>query len=279
VRPCIFWRLQKGECTSDKLPAMPFFIGDWKKDPAIGLLNLAERGLWLEILFLMWESEERGRLMVNGLPLGPEELAKILGQNLPEVCQAFARLESLKVFGRDEAGVVVSRRLLRQKQISSIRMKAGKKGAKARYSKKNFQDDGDDILPLQNNSKPLANTMAKTWQNNVNETATANENETEIVDESAVKEKGDDGGNGKLTDEQFIEAFKTNPAYRHFDVGVELGKMDSWLLAHPGRQKTRRFVVNWLNKIDKPMEVKGGKNDFERRTAGVREWLARETKT
>jgi len=97
--------------------------------------------------------------------------------------------------------------------------------------------------------------MAKTWQNNVNETATANENETEIVDESAVKEKGDDGGNGKLTDEQFIEAFKTNPAYRHFDVGVELGKMDSWLLAHPGRQKTRRFVVNWLNKIDKRIFV------------------------
>ena len=31
--------------------------------------------------------------------------------------------------------------------------------------------------------------------------------------------------------------------------------MDAWLLTHRGRKKTRRFVVNWLNKIDKPMET------------------------
>ena len=31
--------------------------------------------------------------------------------------------------------------------------------------------------------------------------------------------------------------------------------MDAWLLAHKGRKKTRRFVVNWLNKIEKPLEI------------------------
>ena len=60
----------------------------------------------------------------------------------------------------------------------------------------------------------------------------------------------------KLTDEQFIKALKTNPAYSHIRLEDELAKMDAWLLTHPGRQKTRRFVVNWLNKIEKPMEVK-----------------------
>ena len=28
------------------------------------------------------------------------------------------------------------------------------------------------------------------------------------------------------------------------------GKMDAWLLARPGRKKTRMFVIGWLNKVE-----------------------------
>ena len=35
--------------------------------------------------------------------------------------------------------------------------------------------------------------------------------------------------------------------------------MDAWLLAHPGRQKTKRFVVGWLNKIEKPLMLQQSK--------------------
>jgi hypothetical protein len=28
--------------------------------------------------------------------------------------------------------------------------------------------------------------------------------------------------------------------------------MDAWLLIKPERKKTRKFIVNWLNKIEKP---------------------------
>jgi hypothetical protein len=52
-----------------------------------------------------------------------------------------------------------------------------------------------------------------------------------------------------LTDQAFILAIKANPAYRGIDIDVELWKMDAWLLTKPGRQKTRAFIVNWLNKI------------------------------
>ena len=59
-------------------------------------------------------------------------------------------------------------------------------------------------------------------------------------------------------DKIFIQALKDNPAYRHIDLNVELGKMDAWLLTHRGRQKTKPFILRWLNKIDKPLpsEVK-----------------------
>jgi len=55
--------------------------------------------------------------------------------------------------------------------------------------------------------------------------------------------------------EDFIQSLKTNTAYSHINIDQELGKMDAWLLAHPGRQKTKRFIVNWLNKIDKPLPI------------------------
>lgn len=56
-----------------------------------------------------------------------------------------------------------------------------------------------------------------------------------------------------LTDEQFLATLRTNPAYQKIDLEGELKKMDAWLLAHPGRKKTRRFVVNWLNKVEVPL--------------------------
>lgn len=57
----------------------------------------------------------------------------------------------------------------------------------------------------------------------------------------------------QLTDEDFLKTLRTNPAYRHVNIDIELGKMDAYLAVHAGRQKTRRFIVAWLNRIDRPM--------------------------
>jgi len=59
-----------------------------------------------------------------------------------------------------------------------------------------------------------------------------------------------------LTDGEFIKHLIASAAYEGVDVTRELAKMDTWLLANKGRQKTRRFIVNWLNKIDKPVNTK-----------------------
>ena len=59
-----------------------------------------------------------------------------------------------------------------------------------------------------------------------------------------------------LSDSDFINSLKTNVAYKGIDIDRELGKMDTWFLANPGRQKTRRFIVKWLNRIERPVETK-----------------------
>lgn len=61
----------------------------------------------------------------------------------------------------------------------------------------------------------------------------------------------------RLSDEEFLAGLKTNPAYAHLNLDHELGKMDAWLSTKPGKQKTRRFIVNWLNRIEKPLSSNG----------------------
>ena len=56
------------------------------------------------------------------------------------------------------------------------------------------------------------------------------------------------------TDSAFLETVRKT--YDYVDLDSELKKMDGWLLAHPGRKLTRRFIINWLNKIDKPIKTK-----------------------
>jgi len=93
---------------------------------------------------------------------------------------------------------------------------------------------------------------------------------------STIKDQGVDQGrdqgsrNGSgvvMSDDQFIETLQTNPAYQGIDVRTELAKMDAWLLTPKarGRKKTRQFIVNWLNRVDKP--VAGTTSPFDARTA------------
>lgn len=60
-----------------------------------------------------------------------------------------------------------------------------------------------------------------------------------------------------LSDGQFITALRANPAYTGIDLEREFAKMDAYLLTPKGRgrRKTRQFVVNWLNRIDRPLGV------------------------
>lgn len=59
-------------------------------------------------------------------------------------------------------------------------------------------------------------------------------------------------------EDSFIATLRDNIAYQHINIDHELAKMDVWLLLpkNKGRQKTRRFILGWLNKIDAPIETK-----------------------
>ena len=62
--------------------------------------------------------------------------------------------------------------------------------------------------------------------------------------------------NSVISHESFLEALKNT--YNYINLDDEFKKMDGWLLANPHRKKTRRFIINWLNRVEKPLKTNEG---------------------
>lgn len=60
----------------------------------------------------------------------------------------------------------------------------------------------------------------------------------------------------KKTDEEFLADLKTDPTYSHINIDQEFGKMANWCLVK-GKQPTQARFINWINGIDKPMNIPG----------------------
>ncbi len=134
-----------------KLPAFQFYPGDWLKDPAIRACSLAERGLCLEIILIMFESPRRGYLLVGDHPPALRELARMVGTSAKQ-CESLLRgLENKKVFSRDEQGVLFSRRMLRDEEMRQRKKEYGMTGGNPVLMDKhrdNLQDKHkDNTLP------------------------------------------------------------------------------------------------------------------------------------
>jgi hypothetical protein len=112
-----------------KLPAFQFYVGDWMKDPALRACGPAARGLWMDMLCLMFETARRGYLQhTTGAPVTPEQLARMTGCTADEVTHLLRELEDSGVFSRTENGVIYSRRIARDEDKRAKCVAAGKLG-------------------------------------------------------------------------------------------------------------------------------------------------------
>jgi hypothetical protein len=150
---------------ADKLAWFHFYPGDWMKDPNLRRCSPAARGVLMDILCLMFECEERGRLSTAGIPWTDAEIAGAVNG------ESFASLESLKeleskcVLKRDEKGCLFSERLIRDEEIRQIRAKSGRKGGKASVKQKRSKPS----------SKTQANTQAPSDSDSVSDSSGSGE--------------------------------------------------------------------------------------------------------
>ena len=57
----------------------------------------------------------------------------------------------------------------------------------------------------------------------------------------------------RIAEKEFIDSLRSNPVFKHLNIDKELFKIDEWLKRHPGRVKTRRFVLAWFNRQEVPL--------------------------
>jgi len=112
-----------------KMPALQFYPGDWRKDLAVRSLGYFDRGVWFEMLCLMHESEERGVLVLNGLPMDDEGIAHLLGMDIQTFNQTLSKLLSYGAARRRESdNAIFSKRMVQDEVLCQKRREAGKLG-------------------------------------------------------------------------------------------------------------------------------------------------------
>jgi len=111
-----------------KLPALQFYPADWRKDPGVQALDYFDRGVWFEMLCFMHDSEQRGKLLLAGKPISDKALARLLGLDIQALKSVLSRLIEYGVASRDEDGVLVNRRMVRDEEIRKMRTECGKLG-------------------------------------------------------------------------------------------------------------------------------------------------------
>ena len=112
-----------------KLPAIQFYVGDWRKDPGVQALSYHDRGVWFEMICLMHESEQRGKLLLNGAAMPQDALARVLGLDNQILTTTLTTLLTYGVATRcDESGAIMSRRMIRDENLRKVRAECGKQG-------------------------------------------------------------------------------------------------------------------------------------------------------
>ncbi|WP_066735688.1 hypothetical protein [Cupriavidus sp. D384] len=158
-----------------KRPAFQFYPADWRKDTALQGCSLLARGLWHEMLCLMHECEPYGHLSVNGKPMKPAQVARLVGISEKEYQRVLAELIDAGVPSIADDGSVYSRRMVRDEQIREARAAGGKAGSEhgikgAEHGKKGGRPKKDKggletPLPVSENPPPSSSSSSSTTKN------------------------------------------------------------------------------------------------------------------
>jgi hypothetical protein len=111
-----------------KRPAFQFYPCDWRTDAGLRLCSIAARGLWIEMIAIMHEGEPYGHLTIQGRAVSPDMLGRLAGEGAGTIKKLLAELASNEVFSRTEAGVIFSRRMVRDEDLRERRAAAGAAG-------------------------------------------------------------------------------------------------------------------------------------------------------
>lgn len=93
-----------------------FYWNDWGNDAALQSCDMASQGLWINLLRLMFHSENPGYLQINGKPMTALHIAKCTGFDRRSIEKKLTVLIENNVCSVDENGILFCRRMVREFQ-------------------------------------------------------------------------------------------------------------------------------------------------------------------
>lgn len=102
---------------------MKFYPRDWRGDQALRVVSLPARGLWIDMICVMYEATPYGHLIVGDQPVSDADLARLAGSSVEEVQALLVELLSARVARKTRGGVIYSKRMIEDDR----KAKAGRK--------------------------------------------------------------------------------------------------------------------------------------------------------
>lgn len=147
---------------ADKNVWEKFYPQDWLGDEGLQMCSLTARGLWMEMLCIMWSNG--GYFKIGETPLDETHLTRKVGADIDQVRSLLQELESFGVFSRTRTGVIYSRRIVKQKKNARKNRENGKKGGYPKHrknkgnsdlgAKNSTETDSQNIVPETRSQKP-----------------------------------------------------------------------------------------------------------------------------
>jgi uncharacterized protein YdaU (DUF1376 family) len=205
-------------------PAFQLYSNDFFVDTITWELD--ELGLYARLLFVEWS---------NGpLPNDHKKLAKIAGISPKKFSNLFQICSSKFVLNGD--GNLINVRMEEARVKQTKYSESRKEIAKARWEKSDTQ------------------AMHMHEHTDMHTGCSSSSSSSLKKKERNIKKEKAQVPDGKPPYD-FLESLKKNPAYQHINFEIELAKMDAWFLIpkNAKRRKTPTFILNWLNKIEAPV--------------------------
>ena len=232
-----------------KRPAFQFYPADWRKDNQLQSCSLAAQGFWMNAMCIAHECEPYGHLVLNGKPMQPHQLGKLIGVSAKDADKLIKELEQHGVVSRCENGCLFSRRMVRDERLRQARASGGDAGAG--HGKKGGRPPKGERIenPLPDTARGFSEKPLTPSQNNPPASSSSSS-------ASAEKEKKPDLRSGKErratrfpTDFEITDAHRKQAAALGINVKHEFEKFRDDALA-----KGKKFEVwtlaftNWIRR-------------------------------
>lgn len=148
-----------------------FVWDDWRNDASLQSCDLSTKGLWMDLLSLMFSSERQGYLQVNNQPMSLLYLSKKTGVDKRTIEKKLKVLIKNNVCSLDENGVVFSRRMVRETRKSTASLQEGSR---------------KDTVSLQEGSRKVPVNLQEEIAENSQKQAPLNKNR---IDKNRIEKK------------------------------------------------------------------------------------------